>query len=96
MAAGGFSGAMSGLIPGVGAGLAAIGGHQMLSRMMPNGAAEVTVNRAMVEVVKGTDKEIDAKVAVMKTALDKMATIPDPRERLRALATYANGAAKKA
>lgn len=95
-----FQGLPNGLMPalvaavsGIGAGFAAIGGHTLLSRLTPAGAAEVNVGRAMSALAKA-DTDATEKAEAMKTAIDKAVSLPAGRERLRALAILANGKAK--
>lgn len=78
--------AMAGLI----AGLGAIGTNQLWGTLSPTSVARTQAAATVKDALSGPQEAVAVKVAALKSGLDAAAAIPDEKERMKALAAWAN------
>jgi len=89
-ALGGLPKALIGVVTGAVSGLAAVGAHQLGSRITAEGRAEVDVVRVVKTFVAAGDEDVKRKAAELHAAIDKAAAESDRRKRVDALAALGN------
>jgi hypothetical protein len=79
------------ILAGIVAGLSNVGVHELYtSAFNPRISAERAAGARVVEAIQRVDAEMAAQVEKVKTQLDSIAAIPGAKERLEALAAWAN------
>ena len=75
---------------GIMAGLATVGGHELLTNTSKQGKATASVASLIANALKAPDAEVQAHVDTIKTELDKAVALPKVAYRLAAMAAIAN------
>lgn len=89
---GGIVAAALGALGGVGAGLSAVGGHNVFQRFTPSGAAEVSVMRTLHTALASGDEAAVAAGDALKAGILEAKKGATPGSRMKALAAALGGA----